>query len=442
MMLRGLDSYFRFEVPEDAEYTLRIMDHLRRGSTDYVYRIELQPVTPLLQTAVPRTERYGQALQQLVVPRGNRFGTVVNASRTNFSGDLVLPFDNLPTGLTAHAPPMPANMNQMPVVLEAAADAPLCARLIDLTAHHVDPASPIRGTYFNRADFVVGPPNQSVYVSQDVRQIPVAVVEELPFQIEIVEPKVPLVQNGSTGLRIVARKQEGWDEEISVRLPFLPPGVGSATQARIEKGQQEVICPLNANTDARTGVWKVFALAQAQVNGTAHAASPLAQIEIAPPFVQFEMHRASCEQGQPAQLYCKINHLTAFDGTGTASLVGLPHKVTAPDLEFDRQTQELTFQLSTDPSSPVGKHSNVFCQVTVLQNGEPIVGVAGSTELQIDKPAPEPVAAAPPSAEPQDAANKNTSRERPLSRLEKLRREVTERLSPDARTAEESTDEK
>ena len=427
---RGPDSYFRFEVPEDAEYIVRVTDHLGRGAPDFVYRVELQPVKPTLQTGIPRVERYGQYLQQIYVPRGNRFGAVVSANRANFGGELVLEVNDLPAGISMQAEPMSANLNLMPVVFEAAADAPLAGKLIDLAARHADPSQNIRGAFFNRADFLVAEPGQSLYVWKDVRQVPIAVVEELPFAIEIVEPGVPLVQNGTMLLKIIAHKQEGWDETIDVRLPFLPPGVGSATSVKIEKGQTEVLYPLNANGGAAVGQWRIFARAQADLGGAALASSQLATLEVAPPLVTFEMQRASCEQGQPAQVYCKINHLTPFEGQAQAQLLGLPNKVTAADVQFDKDTAELTFAVSTDATSPTGKHGSLFCQVTILRDGEPIVATAGGTELQIDAPPPAPVAPAEPAAaQPQQVAESPPAQPtaRPLSRLEKLRLQAQER---------------
>ena len=428
---RGPDSYFRFEVPEDAEYIVRIADHLGRGAADYVYRLEFQPVKPLLQTGIPRVERYGQYLQQIYVARGNRFGTVVSANRTNFGGDLVLEPGDLPSGVTLQADPMPANLNVMPVVVEAAADAPLDGRLIELAAHHVDPNQKIRGVFYNRADFLIAEPGQSLYMWKDVHKVPIAVLEELPFHIEIVPPRVPLVQSGTMALKIVAHKREGWDETISVRLPFLPPGVGSATSVNIEKGQTEAVYPLNASGEAAVGPWKIFALGQAEIGGAAMASSQLTPLEVARPLVNFEIQRASCEQGQPAQVYCKINHLTPFEGQAKAQLLGLPHLVAAPELEFNKDTPELTFPLTTDAASPAGKHGGLLCQVTVVRDGEPIVAVAGTTELQIDVPPPAPVAQAetpaPAAAPAAETPAAETPAARPLSRLEKLRLQAEQR---------------
>ena len=53
------------------------------------------------------------------------------------------------------------------------------------------------------------------------------------------------------------------------------------------------------------------------------------------------------------------------------------------------------FQVKTTKETPVGTHKSLFCQVTITQNGEPIVGTVGTTELQVNAPA---AAAAAPAA--------------------------------------------
>jgi hypothetical protein len=330
----GLDSYFRFTAPADAEYVVRIADHLGRGGPDFVYRIEFQPVRPSLTLGIPRVERYGQYRQTVSVPRGNRLGTLISAARSNFGGDLILEGNDLPPGVTMHTDPMPSNLSVIPVVFEAAADAPIGGKLVDFTARHADPSQNIRGGFVNRADFIVGPPGQSLYRWKDVNRLAVAVVEPLPFQLEIVEPKVPLVRDGSMQLRILAHRQEEFTAPITVELPFQPPGVGAATSVTIAEGQTEALYPVNAGSNAQLGKWKVFALGSANVNGIVWASSQLANLEVAVPYVAFDMQRTACEQGQETKIYCKLNHNTPFEGSATAQLLGLPTKASAEDLTF------------------------------------------------------------------------------------------------------------
>ncbi len=421
---RGPDSYFRFNVPEDGEYFIRVTDHLGRGGPDLVYRIEFQAIKPSLSLSIPRIERYGQYRQQVFVPRGGRFATLINAGRSNFGGELVLEGKDLPAGMTMLCENMPANMNTMPVVFEAAADAPLSGKLLNFTARHIENEA-IRGGFGNTADYIIAAPGQSRYRWKSVKQLAIAVVDELPFKIDIVVPKVPVVREGSMQLKVIATKKEGWDEQINVQLPFRPPGLGAASSVNIAKGQTEVNYPINANGSAQIKLWKVYALG---TSGGMWGSSQLANLEIADAFVRFEMQRPACEQGQEAQILCKLNHTTPFEGEATAQILGLPPKVTTTEMKFNKDTKELVFNLKTDPASPVGKH-NLICQVTIVKNGEPIVSRGGGVQLQIDKPLPPPPGAPKPMPKPKAEEKKPEAKPeakpppppKPLTRLEKLR---------------------
>ena len=421
---RGPDSYFRWSVSEDAEYVVRINDHLGRGGSDLVYRVEFQAVQPKLTLGIPRTERYGQFRQQIFVPKANRFGTLISATRTNFGGDLILLGETLPPGITMHCDPMPANQNVMPVVFEATAEAQLGGGLVDFLAKHSDPSQNIVGGFRNRADYLIAAPGQSLYRWKDVDRLPIAVVEEVPFRLEILEPQVPLVRDGSMNLKIVAHKKEGWDEDINLQLPYKPPGVGAGSSVKLPKGQTEVLYPINANGNAEIKSWRIYALGSSQ---GMWASTQLAKLDVADAYVRFELQRAACEQGQEALVLCKLNHTTQFDGEAKAELVGVPPKVSVEALGFNKETQELTFALKTEPDSPVGKHG-LFCQLAIPQHGEVIISRAGNVELQIDKPLPPPPNQPPPPPTPvavavakPEAPQRTAPPPKPLTRLEKLR---------------------
>ena len=111
-------------------------------------------------------------------------------------------------------------------------------------------------------------------------------------------------------------------------------------------------------------------------------------------------------------------------------LLGLPNKVTTPELEISKDTKELVFKITTDKASPAGRHRNVFCRITITENGEPVLhSRIGATELRIDRPLPMPVAKPKPKPKPTVAAKKPPVKVAPkrLTRLEKLRLEAKER---------------
>lgn len=421
---RGPDSGFRFDVPEDGEYILRVKDHLDRGSPDFVYRVEMLPPEPSLRLSIPRIDRYSQTRQTIFVPRGNRYAVLINASRRNFGGDLKLDDSQLPDGITMTAPIMKDGQGQVPVVFEAAADAPLGGKLIRFEARQVteeDPegANGIRGIFENRADFVLGQPNNSVHYSGNVDKLAVAVIDEVPLQVEIVQPKAPLLQKGTLDLKVRVTRGEGFTGPVTIEFPFRPAGVGANPSIRIEADQTEGVYQLSANDKAAVGEWPVYAIAAVDVGGTAWVASPMASLEVASAFTNATLARAACEQGEKTQVVCTLEQARPFEGEATARLLGLPPEATAAELTYTKDTEELIFEVATTANTPAGNHKSVFVELVTPVEGETSKMSGGGTELQVATPAPDAPAAAPVAqAAPEKPA------EKPLSRLEKLRQQA------------------
>jgi hypothetical protein len=420
----GPDSAFAFSVPEDGDYVLHVTDHLARGQHDFTYRVEFESPTPSLTLSIPRIDRYSQTRQTVFVPRGNRFAVLVNAARENFDGDLLLDGGQLPAGLTMQAPPMKAGRTQVPVIFEAAADAPIAGRLVTLEGRHVteqDPtgATGIRGQFHNAADFVLGDPNNAVHYSGRAHKLAVAVIDAVPFRVELVQPKAPLVRHGTIDLKVVVTRDAGFAQPVTVEFPFRPQGVAGAPSITIPPEAAEGIYTINADGKAALGSWPVHVIAAADVGGTAWVASPPATLEVVEPFTNASLARASCEQGQQARIACTLEHARPFDGEAVARLQGLPPDTTSGELRFTKDTPNLVFEVVTTDKSPAGNHKTVFVEVVTSVAGEPVRMSGGRTELQITPPAPPAatVAAAPPPAPPPPA-------EKPLSRLEQLRQQA------------------
>jgi hypothetical protein len=139
--------------------------------------------------------------------------------------------------------------------------------------------------------------------------------------------------------------------------------------------------------------------------------------------VTFAQERAAVEQGQKTQVVAKITVAAPFDGKAKVQLLGLPAKVTAAPMAFTKDQKELAFEVTTDKTSPAGKHG-VFCQVVIEKNGEQVVHNVGGGELRIDVPLPPKATATPAAATPAAPA---PPAEKRLSRLEQLRKEQEEK---------------
>ncbi len=423
---RGPDSYMRFDVPADGQYIIRIRDHLSRGQEDFVYRLEIRPIKANLGVSIPRVDRYSQLRQTIAVPKGSRFATLMNASKQNFGGEIELLSENLPPGITMTAWPMKSNMNVMPVVFEAASDAELNGALVDLKARLKDEKRDITGGFSNLADFALGEPNNARYYGCNVDKLAMAIIDPLPFRLEIVHPQAPLVRDGQINIKVLVHRDEGFDAPINVQFPFRPPGVGTNYQLTIPKGGTEINYPLNANGKAQLGKFPIYVIGVSNVNGQAWTSTQLAELEIADPYVRFEIKRSAVEQGQKTQVLCTLNQAIPFEGEATAEILGLPPQIKVPSLTFTKDTKELNFEVETTAESPIGKHKGLFCRVTVPHNGATVVSTAGRSKLQVNKPRPAPKPKAEVAAKPKPQPAKPPA-EKPLSRLEQLRKAAREK---------------
>ena len=413
----GPDSYLRFTVPADGEYLIKLADHLGAGGGEYVYRAEMTPVLPKLVVTIPPVANNSQERLTVVVPKGNRFATLVRGTRSDFAGELKVESTDLPAGVTMSAENMAAGLDVVPVVFEAAADAATGGRVCDLIAKCVDEKVPVKSEFTQPIDLVVFG-NQVVYYQPRVDKLAVAVADEAPFKISIVQPKVPLVQGGSMQLKVVAERKAGFTGPITLAMLFNPPGV-SAGGATIAANTNEVTLPLNASGDAQVRKWKVCVIGSADVGGPLWVSTQLAELEIAPPFVGGKLEMATAEQGKVAQVLCTLEQKRAFDGKASVQLVGLPPNASAAPREIATSDARVIFDVQTDAKSPVGSHNTLFCVVTVTKDGEPIAqSIAGGGVLRIDAP---PVA--PASAAPVPAPSPTAAAPVPVSRLQKLRME-------------------
>jgi hypothetical protein len=437
----GSDSYLRFTAPADGDFLLRVSDHLNKGGADFFYRVELTPVAGTLALKVPDVSRNNaQERKSIVVPRGNRFALLVQADRQNFGGELAIQAPDLPAGLSYQCDKMPGNQTLLPVVFEAAADAPVGGKLCDLLGQPVDPAQKVTGKLRQDFVFVRGEPGDSIYSQTFMEKIAAAVVEEVPFKIAIVEPKVPLVRSGTMDLKVVAQRKAGFDEPITLRMIYNPPGVGSANEVVIAKGETNALYRLNANGDAEVRAWKIAVLATATVNSSgagvppangapAWVSSQLAALRIAEPFVTMKIEMASTEPGKPARVFCNLDQKVAFEGKADCKLLGLPNGATTSDATFTKDDKQVVFDVATTTATPVGQHKSLFCAVTIMKDGEPIahsLGGGGCLRIDPPKPAATEVASAKPAEKPAAAPKPAPPPEKPLTRLEKLRLEHQE----------------
>lgn len=426
----GPDSYFRVSIPNDGEYWIQVTDHLKKGGIDYFYRIEINPVIAQTNATIPQYQQFTQARQAVSVPKGNRIAKLISVERRDWGGDLTSLVEGLPAKVTAFREPVPSNLSVIPYVFEAAADAPLGTGLLKFTAKPADEKIVTNPNFYQTAELVYGP-NNVVFAQRRESRAVLTVSEAVPFKISIVEPKVPLVQNGAMNLKIVAERTGDFKGPITIVPLYNPPGIGAAGSVTIPEGQNEVLLPMNAAGNAPPRKWKYVVQGFATVgNGPVWVSSQLATIEVAPPYMSLAIERGAVEQGKETQMFVKLTNTKPFTGNAKIRLINLPPKTTTVELDITKDTKEIAFPIKVEPTAPAGTHRNLFCQVIVPENGETILHNLGSSELRIDVPLPPkkdaPVVATPMPT-PMPMPNPMGMPPKRLTRLEQLRLEQEER---------------
>ena len=236
------------------------------------------------------------------VPRGNRYAILLEADRRDFAADVKFELKDLPGGVSVEGDLVPGNQPYtIPVLLSADINAELSGRLMDIVGTSTDPNLPAGRTFAATTSLVRGDNDRDVW-HFDTERMAVAVTEESPFSIEIVQPKCPLVRNGSMNLKVVATRKEGFNAPIALRFLYAPPGVGVNNSISIAEGQTEALVPITADGNAEINTWKIAVLGEAPVDGGPLVVSTqLADLEVAEPFLAFTFqgrHRSSRDNRQ------------------------------------------------------------------------------------------------------------------------------------------------
>ena len=415
------DSNLRFTPPEDGEYIVGIRDHLGVGGPDYVYRIELTSPRSTVVLSIPNANPGGQPTQELQtipVPRGNRYATLIRSIRSGAAGDMSLAATSLPDGVKMVAEPFRPQNDATPVIFEAGEDAPVAGKLSDFVAQSADGKEPISSQLTQVVDLVLGN-NNTVYLHCDVHQLAVAVTQEVPFRINLVQPKAPLVQAGQLKLKVQVERESDFKGPVHLKLLFNPPGV-NAQPVDLPADKNEVDLPISANEGASLKSWKICVVGNAEAGGPAWVSTQFVDLTIAQPYMTGKMQMAAIEQNTTGQVVCELTPSVKFEGKAKLELQGLPSNTTAEPREVSAEDTKVVFDVVATAKAPIGQSNSMTIQATIKQDGEDVVHtVAKAGVIRIDPPK----TAAPPKPQVAVAPVPAVAAPKVLTRLEKLRLE-------------------
>lgn len=388
----GVDSLLDFKAPQDGDYYVRVRDHRNRGGADFVYRLEVTIDQPALSTAITRYDRNDpQSRQAIAVPQGNRTAALVTVDRTRVGGDLTPEITGLPGGVIYKGHSSAEQGNLMPIVFEAKPDVAVGAHLVDIQAVSEpkgDSAEQVRGGFNQVTPLVMANPNRTEYYSSTLDTIPVAVTEAIPFTIDVIQPKAPLVHGGKQKLQVRLTRNEGYEEQVRLYMLYRPPGIGAPGRVDLNKTDVEGVYEIDANTSAPPRDWPMVIVGNAnQAGGPVWASSPLFTVKVEAPFVAGTIDGGKCTQGETTQLTVNLEHPRDWQGEGELTLLGLPAHATAESIKIKPGQEQATFNVSVAANTPPGNHNSLMCELVIQVNGEPVIHQFGQGgRLRVDRP--------------------------------------------------------
>lgn len=422
----GPDSLITQNFNKDAEYVIRISDHLGKGSPKHIYRIETIRLEPEFSASIPMFgNRDSQSRQMLPIPRGNRVATSLTLTKKNFTGELDFFVKNLPPGVSAEIPKAPSNFTSVPLLLKADSNASLCDRLLDLDIIHVDKNDKrIDGDFRHQVELVYGPPNNRSYYDANMDRLAVAVVEPVPFQIKLHPPSTPIVKGGSINLKVEVIRDANFTKDVTVKILTRPPGIGARGSLKIAGKDTIGYYPLTANGASALGIWDIGMQGEAadEEGGQFLAASEFIGLKVEEPYVSLKINMPAIQRGQDGQMLCNLSVKRPFEGKAKLELRGLPAFSTTEPIEFDANSSEIQFPIKVEDKARAGITKNLFCFAKVPFNGKLITHTVGQGgQIRLDNPPPKPKAPKPSTVSKTKPTPKVAKKEKPLSRLEQLR---------------------
>jgi len=391
-----VDPSLIFSPRQTGDYVLGVEDTRGQGGPDYVYRVEIEPLHEKIVSTVSVTNNnLYQYYQRMDFPAGNRFTrniTLAPEQGAGLKGEFELEAVGLPKGVTMIAPHFIGGQATMPVQFVVDADAPLAGALIELRAKQIDAKVPPVDAGSNLGMAFIDKRGGYGWYYVFVDKIGCAVVKPAPYSIELVQPAISLVQSGELSLQVKVHRNEGFKGAIEIQTDWLPNGVTRESAQTIPADKSEGKLTLQAAAKANPGVFKIAMLAttldgdRESGTGCVRVSSAFVDLRVSAPYLTVQIPRASVERGQKGTIVCDLKQNTPFEGEATCALKRLPHgvNVVEPLPKITAKDAKVTFHIEATDEALVGLYKEIFCEVTVVENGQSIRQQSGSGVLRVD----------------------------------------------------------
>ncbi len=421
------DSRIVFRAEPKTKYCVRVWDKRQKFGVEYGYYLEIAPLRAALTTFLPRRDKLSQLNQSIAIPRGNRSLVFLGVQRERFDAPVEVTLQGLPQGVGVQMQSVPKDRFLVPVVVSASESAAAAGALVQVQGVAAVGEGTIEGGFRQTIDLVNGPAD-AIFQPITVDRMAVAIANPVPFKIEVQQPKQSLVVDGELTLSFEIDRDKDFRSAVEVVVPLLPDWVECAAKTMVAPDQSNGTIVLRTHQNASPGDWPLVleanvGLGDAPTDGNIGAAgalvarptsvnmhrvaSSLRTLAIVESPLRGEIAPLSVECGSSVQFECRFVVDESVPDTLTASIEGLPNRVTVPSVVVQRTDGVAKFTMTLAEDAPTGSFGNVYCRFAGQKDGEQVAFCAArNTKL---------IVAAKGQSQKDETG-------RPLSPLEALRR--------------------
>jgi hypothetical protein len=390
-----LDPSLIFTAKEDGDYVLTVKDSRNLGNPLSVYRIEITSAQAgaLMGFYSPDNNQKNSRISSQVA-RGNRALFLMNLRPTygteKITGELQVTARNLPQGVTLTAAPFTIDQKRIPIMLEAAADAPVTAAWLDLTVQPVDAQAPKLNSFFSH-NIALTYANGDISNAAHFDKLAFAVTDEIPFSIKATQPTIALSRSGELLLEVELTRQPGFTDPVEIGVENVPVGIVPQTGTVITGDTTKATLRLAAEGGAQFGKFPIVVTARNRNTGDERAgrlraSSNQIELQVSEPFLRVKLARSSIERGKRTLVKATIESLHALPGAATMKLIRLPKglEMAGGPIAVNNESKELTMELTASVDALVGTYPSIACEVAVTADGRELKQVAGTGLVRVD----------------------------------------------------------
>ena len=151
-------------------------------------------------------------------------------------------------------------------------------------------------------------------------------------------------------MKVEVFRDANFTKDVVVKILTKPPGIGATSNIKINSKSTVGYYPLTANGSTPIGEWELGVQGEAAADGGGNmlAASEFIKLKVEEPYLSMKINMSAIQRGQSGEMVCDLDISRPFKGLAKAELKGLPPFSVTEKVEFDSNTSQIRFPISTE----------------------------------------------------------------------------------------------